>query len=50
MTEILPGMQTKEVLVGRVGSALPEIIEVSAVNRFGAESEAAVFNTARLEN
>jgi uncharacterized lipoprotein YddW (UPF0748 family) len=47
-TEILPGEQTREVVPGGAGSALPEIIEVSAVNRYGAESEAAVVNTAHL--
>jgi uncharacterized lipoprotein YddW (UPF0748 family) len=42
-TEILPGAQTKEVVLGDGPSALPEIIEVSAVNRYGNMSEAAVF-------
>ncbi len=49
-TEILPGAQSKEVVPDGAGSALPEIIEVSAVNRYGNVSEAAAFNTAHLEN
>jgi uncharacterized lipoprotein YddW (UPF0748 family) len=43
-TEILPGEQTKEVMQISGKTALPEIIEVSAVNRYGNVSEAAVFN------
>jgi uncharacterized lipoprotein YddW (UPF0748 family) len=48
-TEILPGAQTKEVVPDGAGSAPPEIIAVSAVNRCGNVGEAAVFNTGHLE-
>jgi uncharacterized lipoprotein YddW (UPF0748 family) len=48
-TEILPGAQTKEVVPDGAGSAPPEIIAVSAVNRCGMMGEAAVFDTGRLE-
>ncbi len=43
-TEILPGDQTKEVVKSDGQTALPDTIEVSAVNRYGDKSEAAVFN------
>jgi len=48
-TEILPGAQTKDVLKVDSQAALPEIIEVSAVNRYGNMSGAAVFNTVYSE-
>jgi uncharacterized lipoprotein YddW (UPF0748 family) len=44
-TEILPGAQTKEVVPGGGPVALPNVIEVSAVDRYGNLSEAAVFNS-----
>jgi hypothetical protein len=43
-TEILPGAQTKEVMKSDGHTALPEIVEVSAVNRYGNISDAAVFD------
>jgi uncharacterized lipoprotein YddW (UPF0748 family) len=48
-TEILPGAQTKEVVPDGAGSAPPEIIAVSAVNRCGNMGGAAVFNMGHLE-
>jgi uncharacterized lipoprotein YddW (UPF0748 family) len=48
-TEILPGAQTKAVVRVWGKTALPEIIEVSAVNRYGNVGAAAVFNTGHLE-
>ena len=49
-TEILPGTQAKEIVSSKDKSTLPETIEVSAVDRCGISSEAAVFNTAHLQN
>jgi uncharacterized lipoprotein YddW (UPF0748 family) len=48
-TEILPGSQTREVVPDGAGSAPPEFIAVSAVNRYGNVGEAAVINTGQLE-
>jgi hypothetical protein len=48
MTEILPGAQTKEIVPEGAGNTPPVIITVSAVNRYGNMSEAAVFTTTRL--
>lgn len=48
-TEILPAGQTKEIVPIRSGFMRPDVIEVAAVSRYGNVSEAAVFNTARLE-
>jgi uncharacterized lipoprotein YddW (UPF0748 family) len=48
-TEILPGAPSQELDLDLAGAVPPETIAVSAVNRYGNMSEAAVFNTGHLE-
>lgn len=49
-TEIIPASQTKEILPISDATSCPDVIALSAVNRYGETSEPAVFYTAHLKN